>query len=387
MRKVYTPNLVDKIPNHLKSSMYSIINFMQKNYGAKCVIVGGAVRDMLLDRDVKDLDMECYGIDEKDFHQAMESLKANGVGKSFFVYKIGDIDIALPRVEQKIGVGHRAFSVEIAKDEKEASRRRDFTVNALIYDPVSGYIHDYWGGLDDIASKSLRAVDKDTFIEDSLRVLRGMQFSARFGFRIDKDTCKLCKDIPLNDLSKSRIFNEFLKMFRGSFAHYGLYALESMDISTKLWGKGLDRSAFLKAALDMARYIKDSDIVDDIIRDSYFLAIYLQYSSVSSKEILDAIDAPNRYKRLLLDLPTIPKDIKNSFVASLAEKEGVSKHPLSYHPTIRQKAKELNIWDKPFDIGITPTKLLELGFKGKELGDELKRIREQKLEELDLYPY
>ena len=377
---MYIPKIIDKIPKELIIKMNRIVSYMRDNYGAESMIVGGAVRDMLLDRDIKDLDLECYGIDEESFHKAMAELRAEGVGKSFFVYKIGDIDIALPRTEKKTGMGHRGFSVSVTDNKKEASRRRDFTINALLYNPVSGYLYDYWGGTDDIEAKILRAVDRDTFIEDSLRVLRAMQFSARLGFRIEEDTCRLCKSIPLSDLSKSRIFNEFEKMFRGGYPHYGLYALESLGISDKLWGKGLDRDLFLKAALDMAKYMqyKSSDI-----GDSYFLSIYLRYSSVETERVLDAIDAPNRYRKLLQYLPDIPDTISNSFVAFLANKKGVSMHPLNYHPLIREKAKKLGVWDKPFDIGVTPADLMKQGFKGKALGDELNRIKKIRLEELD----
>ena len=379
MKKLYLPNLTDKIPLSLKKQMQNIISFLKNSYGATPMLVGGAVRDMLLNREIKDLDIECYGIDEKVFHKAMSDLNALGVGKSFFVYKIGDIDISLPRKEKKIAFGHRGFSVSIAKDEKEASRRRDFTINAFLYNPVSGFLYEYWGGIRDIEARLLRVVDKDTFIEDSLRVLRAMQFSSRLGFKIEKSSCFLCKDIPLNDLSKSRIFSEFEKMFNGLFPHYGLYYLESLGVSNKLWGESLDREQFIKAALDMARYIPK----ENLLREFYFLAIYSQYSSVDIETILEAIDAPNRYKRALKNIPKIPKDIKNSFVASLAIKNGVSTHPLSYHPIIKQKAKALNVWDRAFDIGITPADLIKEGFKGKALGDELKRIQNSKLQELD----
>ncbi len=381
MKTIYMPHLINRIPNNLKESIYKIINYLKINFNADCMIVGGAVRDMIMNREVKDVDMECYGIDEDNFHKAMQSLGADGVGKAFFVYKIGNIDIALPRIEKKISSGHRGFNVYIANSKKEASRRRDFTINALLYSPNSGYLYDYWGGIEDIDASILRAVDKDTFAEDSLRVLRAMQFSSRLGFRIDKDTCFLCRDIPLDDLSKGRIFNEFEKMFRGKYIHYGLYALESMNISKKLWGSSLKRDKFIACALDMVKYIDNSRI--DLVRDSYFLAIYSRYSDIDIESILYAINAPNRYHRLLKDLPQIPNPINNSFVASLAYKAGVVLHPLSYHPVIRKKAEELNIWKQPFDIGITPKDLIKRGYYGKALGNELKRIREERLNKLD----
>jgi len=380
MIQLHIPNLIEKIPQDIKDDMFHIIDFLSQEYNAYCMLTGGAVRDMLLDREVYDIDLECYGIDEDSFSQAMDRLNAQGVGKSFFVYKIGSIDIALPRVEKKVAKGHRGFSVAITTDEKEASKRRDFTINALLYEPKRGILKDYWGGLRDIESKTLRVVSSDTFIEDSLRVLRAMQFSARLAFKIDRDSCRLCKSIDLDDLAGARIFLEFEKMFKSDYPHYGLYALESMDISQKLWGVGLSKEALFRAMRD---FIKFRDNFDSDMREFYFLAIYMQYSSQDIETILSKISAPNRYKRVLLNLPKIPTKITPSFVASLAKKDGVSSHAYGYHSTIRDIAKSIGVWDKPFDIGVTPTELMERGFRGKELGEELERIRRERLLELD----
>ncbi len=169
-----------QLPDPLRKELDHVLDFFHKHYPeVKLYLVGGAVRDMVMGREIYDLDIECFGIDPESFDAAMHRLGAKGVGKSFFVYKYGHLDIALPRIERKVGEGHRGFAVELAKDTKEASRRRDFTMNALMLDLQSGEIVDHWGGLKDIQKRLIRVVDPKKFTEDSLRVLRAMRSDAR----------------------------------------------------------------------------------------------------------------------------------------------------------------------------------------------------------------
>jgi tRNA nucleotidyltransferase (CCA-adding enzyme) len=118
--------------------------------------------------------------------------------KAFTVYKLGhDIDVSIPRRERKTGRGHRAFVIEgdPAMSTVEATRRRDFTINAILQDPITGELIDHFSGIKDLACQLIRAVSPDTFAEDSLRVLRAAQFASRFGFNIDRETVELCKSI------------------------------------------------------------------------------------------------------------------------------------------------------------------------------------------------
>ena len=134
------------ISSNLQEQLNFILNFFRTKYPyVRLYLVGGAVRDMVMKREIYDLDIECFNIEPNEFDEAMKLLGAKGVGKSFFVYKYGKVDLALPRIERKIGVGHRAFKVELATNTKEASRRRDFTMNALMFDLSSGEIVDHWG--------------------------------------------------------------------------------------------------------------------------------------------------------------------------------------------------------------------------------------------------
>ncbi len=380
MTSLQFPDFLTPFPTSIRQQISHVSSFLENRYGARCRIVGGAVRDRLLERPITDVDLEIYGLDPERFAEAMERLGAQGVGKSFYVYKYGDLDIALPRRERKVAPGHRGFAVEPATDEREATRRRDFTVNAMMYDLREGKILDYWGGLEDLAVRRLRAVDPATFIEDSLRVLRGMQFAARLGFRIEEMTCRLCRTIPLDDLPGSRIFGEFEKLFGGEWLHYGLYAMESMGVSRRLWGEGLEYGSFFRAAREMARY---SSGAPETLRPYCFLTIYLQHSRVSAARILEAIDAPRRYRRLLENLPRLPDRITSAFVADLAKKHGVKESPLACYPEVRTLARQIGVWESPFEIGVTPEELKQLGYEGKALGEELERRRLEKLARLE----
>src|SRR4029453_17144905 len=118
------------------------------------------------------------------------------------------------RRDSKTGKGHKGFTVtgDPAMSVEEAARRRDFTINAMLCEPLSGEVVDPHGGLADLQAKRLRAVDATTFPDDSLRVLRAMQFAARFEFTIDPATVALCRSIPLDDLPSERIWGEFEKL-------------------------------------------------------------------------------------------------------------------------------------------------------------------------------
>ncbi len=138
----------------------------------------------------------------------------NTVGESFTVYKVAGVDVVVPRRESRTGRGHRAFEVTGDPDLSftEAARRRDFTVNAIAWDPLTSEYIDPFNGRGDIAARLLRAVDLRTFGEDSLRVLRAVQFAARFEFTLDEPTRDLCRTIPLDDLPAERIWGEIEKL-------------------------------------------------------------------------------------------------------------------------------------------------------------------------------
>ena len=154
-----------------------------RDAGGRALIVGGWVRDRLLGRDAKDVDLEVYGLSADRLKEVLASFgSVNTVGESFTVYKVADLDVSLPRRESKNGRGHRGFEVtgDPELSIEEAARRRDFTINAIAWDPLIEEYLDPFNGRADLEHRLLRAVDVRTFGEDSLRVLRAVQFAARF---------------------------------------------------------------------------------------------------------------------------------------------------------------------------------------------------------------
>jgi tRNA nucleotidyltransferase (CCA-adding enzyme) len=183
--------------------------------GGRALVVGGFVRDRLLGHDAKDLDLEVFGVTDDRLAALLGAFgRVEPVGHSFPVYKVGSIDVALPRRESKTGRGHKGFTVsgDPAMSFEEAARRRDFTINAIGWDPLTDEYLDPFHGQRDLANRVLRVVDAGTFGDDSLRVLRALQFAARFELTIDPTTFELCRSIPLDDLPAERIWGEFEKL-------------------------------------------------------------------------------------------------------------------------------------------------------------------------------
>ena len=193
-----------------------------RDAGGRALIVGGWVRDLLRGRPSKDVDIEVFGVPQERLAGLLAPLgRVEPVGQSFPVYKVirpgaaeGAIDVALPRRESKVGRGHKGFEVhgDPAMSIEDAARRRDFTVNAIGWDPLTGVFEDPFDGRADIERRLLRAVDASTFGDDSLRVLRAVQFAARFEFSLHDDTAALCRRIPLDDLPSERVWTEIEKL-------------------------------------------------------------------------------------------------------------------------------------------------------------------------------
>jgi tRNA nucleotidyltransferase (CCA-adding enzyme) len=219
-----------------------------RDAGGRALVVGGWVRDHLRGQPSKDLDLEVFGISQDALPALLAPFgRVEPVGQSFPVYKIalatpgaalGDIDVALPRRESKQGRGHKGFAVtgDPYMSVTEAARRRDFTVNAVAWDPLTGVFEDPFGGRADLERRLLRAVDETTFGDDSLRVLRAIQFAARFEFTLDDGTAAICRALPLDDLPAERIWGECEKLLLSAArpAHGLALALE-LGVVDRLW--------------------------------------------------------------------------------------------------------------------------------------------------------
>ena len=209
--------------------------------GGRALIVGGWVRDRLMGRSIegsKDIDIEVYGMPADRLRQLLEHFgNVETVGASFQVYKLGDIDVSLPRRESKSGRGHKAFDItgDPSMTVEEAGRRRDFTINAIAWDPLTDEYLDPFKGRLDIERRLLRAVDATTFPEDGLRVLRAVQFAARLDFAVDEPTRRLCRTIPLDDLPAERIWGEFEKLLLARRPSIGFVLAMDLEVVAKLF--------------------------------------------------------------------------------------------------------------------------------------------------------
>ncbi len=195
-----------------------VIEFAKQvaDLGGRTYYVGGYVRDMMLGKPNKDIDVEVHGISQDDLVKILRFYgRVDIQGKSFGVLKVKgyDVDISQPRRERKTGDKHTDFSVEVDPfmGTEEAAKRRDFTMNALMQDVLNGEIIDHFGGMQDIKDKVIRHVNDKTFKEDPLRVLRAAQFAARFGFSIAPETKEIMTELDLSNLPRERINEEMKK--------------------------------------------------------------------------------------------------------------------------------------------------------------------------------
>ena len=210
-----------------------------RDAGGRALVVGGWVRDTLLGIESDDVDLEVYGLPAETLRGVLARLgTVNAVGASFAVFKLGRLDIALPRTESKAGRGHRGFAVtgDPHLPLAEAARRRDFTVNAIAWDPLQGEHLDPHGGRADLAARRLRMVDAETFGDDSLRVLRAVQLAARLEFDVDEPTRAVCRTIPLDDLPAERIWGELEKLLlRAARPSLGLALARDIGVVGRLF--------------------------------------------------------------------------------------------------------------------------------------------------------
>ena len=240
--------------------------------GGRAMLVGGCVRDQWFGVDaksgvreeVKDFDLEVYYLEPARLRSVLQSLgRVNTVGEQFAVYKLAfnpdadepasddrhpagrksgrqarfEIDVSIPRRESKSGAGHRGFVItgDPFMSFADAARRRDFTINAILQDPLTGDLIDPFNGVADLRARVLRVVAPETFVEDSLRVLRAVQFAARFEMTVEAQTIALCRSITLSDLPHERIWNEVEKWLLAARPSIGLQTALELGVLDQLF--------------------------------------------------------------------------------------------------------------------------------------------------------
>lgn len=347
-------------------------------FGIKPIIVGGYVRDNILQLNSKDIDIELYGLNSLD---ALENIlkefgDINTVGKSFGVCKLDfhnlEIDFSLPRTDSKISLGHKGFSVTTDKnlDFKSAASRRDFTINAIGYDVKEKKLLDPYGGQKDIENKILQAVDIDKFAEDPLRVLRGIQFSSRFNFSLDAQLLSLFKTLinnrVLDELPRERIYEELKKMFlKSSSPSLGLVLLKQLHL--------MDYFGFSEN-YEQVDYFSKHKTLDEKLNMLIFLSL------LYTQETLELIDKLSKEQKLLTNIALYVKvqedfditDGSEYSLYSLAQKINIEFFLLyldAYHSgketlqinILRDTAKKLYIFNSPLPPLIEGKDLIKCG--------------------------
>ena len=190
--------------------------------GGEALLVGGSVRDIFFNKMPKDFDLEIYKLEAAEIREIVGKFgKVSEVGKAFGVLKIFlgngiDIDVSLPRTDSKVEEGHRGFDVKTDPDMsiEDAAQRRDFTMNSMAANPLTGKLYDPFNGLRDIRNRVLRATDPEKLPQDSVRAKRAIQFVGRFGLTIEQNTLELMQTMvpDLKKEPKERILEEWKKL-------------------------------------------------------------------------------------------------------------------------------------------------------------------------------
>ena len=399
--------------------------------GGRAFLVGGWVRDALLGKDCRDYDVEVYDLTQDELVPILKKYgRTNLVGKAFGVIHLAmkglSLDFSFPRTESKVGYGHRGFVVHT--DEKlsfkEAALRRDFTINAMGMERPELTLCDPYGGIDDLKKGLLRHVGP-AFVEDSLRILRGVQFASRFALRLAPETVELCKTLSLEDLSIERLFEEFKKwLLKPGKPSLGLRAFLDIrlneffpevlplrgsweDLAEMLDNmEGLRRS-FVNVSVDAAGEAvgdaKCAPLSDDQVMEFAFAA-FLSGSADTSLKFLERITNESHLVKNVPALLAAFKTLDYAIVSDapalrrMAVKLGglkllcllVKATPRKYYAAagvpefpeqLWQAAASLDLLNaapQPFLMG---KMLMDLGFKpGKQMGEIIKQSFELQLD-------
>ena len=219
--------------------------------GGKIYQIGGVVRDEMLGKVSKDLDLLVVGVDLEELGKILSPYgKVNLVGKSFGIIKFTpkgsseEIDISVPRIDEKsTGKGHKDFEVKLGKgiSLEQDQLRRDFWMNAIAKDIETGEVHDFGGrGKLDIENKVVRMINPQAFQDDPLRMLRAVQFASRFEFKIEPKTYNEIKKNAklIKNVSAERFQEEFKKLFTKSpKPSYGLKLMIELGLMKLLFSQ------------------------------------------------------------------------------------------------------------------------------------------------------
>ena len=357
-----------------------------KRKGGKIYQIGGAVRDDILGKISKDLDLLVVGVELDELGRILKSFgKVNLVGKAFGVLKFvpegetEEVDISVPRVDSKsTGKGHKDFEVKLGKGItlQQDQLRRDFWINALAKDIDTGEIIDVERkGMTDIKNKEIRMISPVAFEEDPLRMLRAVQFAARFNFVIEKNTFNEIKKNArsISSVSAERFNEEFRKMFTKA---------DKPSIGVKyLFSTGLMNHIFSTSSL---RGI-DLGIIDKLDKKAFpaFMGMLVaSYGSKAGEAVFNTIRPGKKVSDAVQDVVTYAAksvflekdDFKLVRFLKNASDTGI-KNIDAYlsakrRPTLSSKLKRMKVTSIR-DLSIGGRDLTKLGIRGKQVGDAL----------------
>ena len=337
-----------------------------KDAGGQVFYVGGCVRDKILGRRSKDIDIEVHGITHENLTSILKTLgEPLEMGASFGILGLRhySLDIVLPR---SIETGE----IDPFIGPKEAARRRDFTMNALMMNVLTGEILDFFGGLDDIENKLIRHVDDETFLFDALRVLRAARFSASLGFDVDGRTRLLCSSADISTLAVERVFGEleialtkspkpsrfFSELERMN--QLSVWFPEVMVVNTNILDKAADvrqQSSFKTAFMLTLLCHGQPDLISRLTNDKRLNEYVVNISELLSKKI----------SLKVLDESVCPDDL--ALLSELVTGQSSSELLALYHARMSQ----------PY---VTGADLLREGMAaGPLVGQALKHVRELRL--------
>lgn len=323
---------------------FVVLKNLLSNYTKRAYFVGGFSRDIFLKHQSSDIDIEVYDINQELFDEIMVKIGASGAGKTFFVYKFKNFDISLPRLENKISYGHSGFDVYVCNNEKQAAKRRDFTINSIMINIFDGSVLDFYGGINDINTRTIKAVNQNSFIEDSLRVLRGISFVCRLNFVIDNSTLNLMKIMDISDLSINRISQELIKIFRSKYPQNAIKIMHELNIFEYIFGIKIDKKKcnfIYKQIQNARRYVDDERL---------FLFVLAGNLNLNIKELLKKFKLSKLYASLnyhpFISNPTI-YDLCN-----IAIKLPIKQWLGRYNQQAVIIAKQFNIYDKKLHLSL-----------------------------------
>ena len=299
-----------------KIKIIKIIAEKIKQNGGEAYFVGGFVRDKIMGQKNDDIDIEVHKLSPDVLRKILKDTASySEVGKSFGIFILNDykIDVALPRKDIQTGKGHR--NIDVCVDPFlgtiEAARRRDFTINSVMENIITGEIIDHFNGIKDIKDKVIRHVDNKTFADDPLRILRGAQFSARFNFKIADETIKLSKTTDLSILSKERIYEETKKALLKA-ENPSLY-FESIKLMEHIspWFKELsfsdDKWHCAMESIDKAAKLKDE--TENPLGFMFFSVCSMLENVEDVLEFLSRITEEKQIKKYAINLHSKSKDL------------------------------------------------------------------------------